>query len=357
MLTYLTAGESHGQALVAIMQGIPANLKIDVDKINSQLALRCKGFGRGGRMAIESDKIEILAGVRGGITTGAPIAFIIENKDYKNWQDIIGVNATKLQDKKLTAVRPGHADLAGCIKYNQKDARNILERASARNTATQVAIGEICNQFLAEVGITTNAKVLSIGGESEPKKIREKIELALALGDTLGGKIEVLAQGLFCGLGSYISSPTKLEYSLAANLMAIQSVKSVSIGNVEKYETSFGGEVHDELYLSKQNKIVRKTNNAGGIEGGMSNGEDIVATIICKPIPSVPKGLSSVDIESKKQTTSAKERGDAVAIEAASVVAKSVLSFVLAKAVLNSTGGDHMDEIKERVKLKRKAML
>ena len=357
MLSYMTAGESHGKALMGILEGIPANLNLDLAAIDAALFARQQGKGRGGRMLIETDKAEFIAGVRGGVTTGAPIGFLVHNKDYQNWQDIMGAHATQTDKAKLTAVRPGHADLAGCIKYAQTDARNILERASARGTATQVVVGAICAQYLAALGVQVSSKVLSIGGENAQDKIDKKIEKALAEGDTLGGKIALSVKGMPYGIGSHIASDKRLEFTLSSHLAAIQSVKSVSFGNVEAYATCFGSEVHDAMYMDKCGKIVRKTNNAGGIEGGISNSEEISITIVCKPIPSVPKGIDSVDIATKKSAPSARERGDACAIEAAAVVAQHVLQFALAQAISSTLGGDHMAEVVQRMKQKREVAL
>jgi len=354
-MRYLTAGESHGKALMGILEGIPANLQIDFGFVDAELKRRQGGYGRGGRMAIESDKADFIAGIRGGVTTGAPIGFLVHNKDYENWQDIIGAEATKTDERKLTAVRPGHADLGGCIKYNQKDARNILERASARETAARVVIGAVCKQYLSQLGVTISGKVLTVGGESQRENQREKINQALSTGDTLGGTLEVRAKGVPIGIGSHIASEQRLEYSLFALLAAIPAVKSVSVGNVEAYTTQFGSETHDALYLDKSKNIIRKTNNAGGIEGGISNGEDIIFTLGLKPIPSVPSGLPSVDIETKKEARSAIERGDACVVEAASVVAEAALAIGLAQAMMDTIGGDYMDEVKQRVKQKRES--
>ena len=353
MLKFLTAGESHGIALMGILQGLPANLKIDINTVNLELSARQVGHGRGARMAIETDVIKLLAGIRGGVTTGAPIGFLINNKDHANWQDIIGANATKLNDKKLTAVRPGHADLAGCIKYNQSDARNILERASARSTATSVAIGAICSQYLECLGITIKAEVLSIGGQVDESKIKKAIDKAKQDGDTLGGEVKLVVSGMPVGIGSHIASDARLEFNLMAHLGAINSVKSVSVGNASDYKTKTGLQVHDQMYVDTSGKIIRKTNNAGGIEGGISNGEDIVITLIAKPIPTVMCGLDTVDIATKKPTKSATERSDVCAVEAVAIVAKNVLAYALAEQVINTIGGDTMAEAVERVAKKR----
>jgi len=357
MLRYLTAGESHGKALMGILEGIPANLKIDTAAVNAELARRQQGFGRGGRMRIESDAVDFIAGIRGGVTTGAPIGFLINNKDYENWAGIIGADATDLESRKLTAVRPGHADLAGCIKYNQKDARNILERASARSTAAQVVIGAIAKQYLSELGITIKSQILSVGGAETESAMRKRIDEAAKAGDTLGGEIKVVAQGVPVGVGSHTMPDKRLEFKLSAHLSAIPSVKCVSFGNICAYADKAGSEFHDTLSYGKNGNIVRQTNNAGGIEGGISNGEEIVISLCLKPIPSVPKGIPSVDIKTKQNTTSANERGDTCAAEAAGVVAEAVLAYALAEAVTGTLGGDHMDEVKQRMREKREYKL
>jgi len=353
MLKFLTAGESHGIALMGILQGLPANLKIDFALIDKELARRQQGAGRGARMQIETDSAQFLSGIRGGITTGAPIGFLINNADHKNWADIIGADATKLNERCLTAVRPGHADLAGCIKYNQKDARNILERASARNTAATVAIGAVCKQYLAVLGIEISSKILSIGGESKTQKIKDKIDEAKQKGDTLGGEIALIASGMPIGLGSHISPDKRLEFTLSAHLMALNSIKSVSFGSCDKYAKSFGSQIHDAIYLDKDKKIIRRTNNAGGIEGGISNGEELYITLIAKPIPTVMCGLDSIDITTKKPAKSASERSDTCAVEAVAVVAESILAYSLAEVIVADLGGDTMDETIERMASKR----
>lgn len=386
-MRFLTAGESHGKCLVGILEGIPANLNIDIAAVNAELKRRQAGYGRGGRMSIESDTAEFVAGIRGGVTTGAPIGFLIANRDYENWAGVIGADAVGLDERKITAVRPGHADLAGCIKYAQSDARNILERASARETAAKVVIGAIAKQYLKELGIAVASYTKAIGvtcdyeqtGDQEiysfeeileradlspvramcpycEKKFMEYIDKAVAKGDTLGGEVRVIARGMPVGIGSHIAFDKRLEYKLAGHLMAIPSVKDVAIGNIFTLVGGDGSGVHDALSYDKSGKIVRATNNAGGIEGGISNGEDIVIMLGLKPIPSVPKGVPSVDIETKQNATSAHERGDTCIVPAAGVVAEAVLAYALAEAISETLGGDHMDEARERMRLKRGAV-
>ena len=349
----MTAGESHGKALMGILQGLPSNLKINFGLIDSELSRRQQGYGRGGRMAIETDKAQFLAGIRGGVTTGAPIGFVVENADHKNWSDVIGANATKLGERTLTAVRPGHADLAGCIKYEQSDARNILERASARSTATTVTIGALCRQYLSALGISISSSVLSIGGAISDKDKNTKIDEAKKAGDTLGGEISLRVSGVPIGFGSHISADSRLEFSLASHLMALNTIKSVSIGNADGYKVKTGVQMHDKVFIDNVGKVYRNTNNAGGIEGGISNGEDILISLITKPIPTVMCGLNTIDIATKKPTTSATERSDICAVEAVAVVAESVLAYALAEVVVENLGGDTIDEHLERMAKKR----
>ncbi|MCL2797244.1 MAG: chorismate synthase [Firmicutes bacterium] len=389
-MRFLTAGESHGKCLMGILEGIPANLKIDIAQVNAELARRQQGYGRGGRMAIESDTVEFVAGIRGGVTTGAPIGFFIANKDYENWAGIIGADASQLDERKVTAVRPGHADLAGCIKYAQSDARNILERASARETAAKVVIGAIAKQYLAELGIRVTSFTTGIDcvfsmydceergcnqcghafediiarADRSPvramspyceKEFMKYIDEAKKSGDTLGGEVRVIARGMPVGIGSHIAFDKRLEYKIAGHLMAIPSVKGVAVGNIFTLMGGDGSQTHDALSYDKNGKIVRKTNNAGGIEGGISNGEDIVVMLGIKPVPSVPKGIPSIDIQAKQNAISARERGDTCVVPAAGVVAEAVLAYALAEAIAETLGGDHMAEVRERMRLKRDA--
>lgn len=382
-MKYITAGESHGKAIMGILEGVPSNLKLDISKINAELKRRQQGHGRGGRMLIETDEVEIIAGVRGGVTTGAPIGFMVYNKDYKNWSDIIGAEATKTNEKMLTALRPGHADLGGCVKYGHTDARNVLERASARETTAKVVIGAICKQFLECIGVKVASYTLSIGGIEADKKeysiddiiakadaskvrvmdakaeknIIELIDTAMKNRDTLGGKLRVMASGMVVGVGSHIAPDKRLEFNLMSHLGAIGSVKSVSIGQIDNKLESTGSQFHDSLHYDKNNKIVRKTNNAGGIEGGISNGEIIDITLTLKPIPSVPMGVDSVDIATKKPSKSAIERGDACVVPPAGVVAESVLAYALSQSIMDTISGDTMAEVIERVKAKKEATL
>lgn len=377
-MRYLTAGESHGKGLVGILDGMPANVKIDVEKINCELARRQKGYGRGKRMSIETDKIDVYGGIRNGYTTGAPIAFIIQNKDYEKWVDIMGTEHADTSKRTVTCVRPGHADLSGCVKYNQTDARNILERASARETAARVAIGAICKQFLESLDIFVGSHVINIGGEksnfvpenakvlieksddsvvrcmdaNSEKTMIAKIDEAIRNKDTVGGVIEVVASGLPIGLGSCMQSDRKLGSLLSAELGGIQAVKSVEFGLGREYAEYFGSQVHDQMYVSDE-KFYRKTNSAGGLEGGMTNGENLVVKVTVKPIPTVMKGLETIDFITKKNALSDTERSDYCAVPAAGVVCENVVSYALTNELLVLLGGDNMEEISQRFKIKK----
>ncbi|MDD5595665.1 MAG: chorismate synthase [Candidatus Omnitrophica bacterium] len=335
MLRYLTAGESHGKGLVAILEGMPAGIKIDSAKINQELKRRQQGVGRGKRMQIENDRAQIISGLRHNLTLGSPIAVLIENKDF---------SIEKLQ--KVFCPRPGHADLAGLEKYGFSDVRDVLERASARSTAATVAIGAICKIFLSEFKIKIASSLISVGGETEYKAILEKINLAAEEKDTLGGVFQVSAAAVPVGLGSYVQPDRRLDARLAAALMSIPGIKAVEIGLGFGYAERFGSESHDEIYYSKNKGYFRKTNNAGGIEGGISNGEDIVLRACMKPISTLMNPLNSVNILTKKAAKAATERSDVSVVEAAGVIAESSVAFVLAQAILEKFGSDSLKEIK-----------
>lgn len=377
-MRFLDAGESHGKALAGIIDGLPAGLKIDKDFVNNELKRRQSGYGRGGRMKIETDKIEILSGVRGGFTLASPLAFIINNKDYPSWAGIMGDGECDLSKRVLTEVRPGHADLTGCIKYGFSDARNVLERASARETAARVAAGAIAKLFLKELGINVGSHVYNIGGvkcdcgnhsaaelieKSDLNEVRcmdsdaaqkmiNRIDEAREKGDTVGGEAEVVISGVPAGIGSHTQYDRKLDYALMGAVGGVQSVKSVSIGLGRDCADLLGSEVHDRIY-NENGSVVRRTNNAGGIEGGMSNGEDIIIRAAFKPIPTVMKGLETVDIRTGKAVKSAPERSDVCAVPAAAVVLEAVAAFVIADKILETLGGDRMDEVKQRLTKKR----
>ena len=350
-LRFMTAGESHGSQPTAILEGIPAGVKINLDLVNEDLFRRQQGYGRGGRMKIESDKVEIVSGIRFGETIGSPITLIVKNRDWQNWQDRMAVFGEPAGDK-VTAVRPGHADLTGVIKYNRNDARDILERSSARETTMRVAVGGICKEFLRACGIKLTSKVIKIGGVDNDSEldinddIKKRIDEAKSKGDTLGGIFEVTVKGVPIGLGSHIQWDRKLDAKLAMAMMSIQAIKGVEIGAGFECANLFGSQVHDEIfYNSEKNKIYRQTNRAGGIEGGMSNGEDIIIRAVMKPIPTLMTPLKSIDIESKKQVLACKERSDTCAVEAAAVVGEAMTAFVIAQALIDKFGGDSLVDV------------
>lgn len=370
-----TAGESHGKALVAIIEGLPAHLKIDIDKINGALALRQSGFGRGDRQKIEKDRVEILTGVRNGETLGSPVTLCIYNRDFANWESCMSAgecDKAAMDAKKLTKVRPGHADLTGMQKFAQEDARNILERASARETAIRVAAGEIYRQYLSALGVEIGGYVCEVCGikdggkyafnelarakntdlgmlDSEAEQLAvQKITQLKKEGDTAGGVVEIRVKGLKSGFGSVMTYAEKLDEQLAQGLMSIQAIKGVEVGEGFAVAGKSGREVHDEIFYDEEKGFYRTTNRAGGLEGGMSNGEEIVLRAAMKPIPTLMKGLKTVDYNTKKETTAASERSDVCAIFALEIIAEAVVAEVLANAVAKRLGGDTMQEVKER---------
>lgn len=366
-----TAGESHGKALIGIIEGLPSNLKIDIEEINRYLALRQSGYGRGGRQKIERDCVEIISGVRNFLTLGSPLAFSVANADYKNWQGIMSPEGCDTALRTLTKVRPGHADLTGMIKYDQTDARNVLERASARETAARVAAGTIARQYLAALGVKISGYVKSVCGVSDgaeydfeqledakkqplfmldknvQKQAIEKIDALKAEGDTAGGVIEIRIKGLKSGFGSCMQYSAKLDAALCAAMMSVQAIKGVEVGAGFAAADLPGSRVHDEIFYDG-NRFFRKTNNAGGIEGGMSNGEEIVLRAAMKPIPTLMKGLKTVDYSTKQPAVAAAERSDVSAVCAAEIVLESAVAFALAEVVSARLGGDNMREVGER---------
>jgi len=339
MLRCLTAGESHGKGLVAILEGMPAGLKVDATGINAQLKRRQAGFGRSRRMQLENDRAQIISGLKKGVTLASPIALLIENKD-----------ASIERMKQVVCPRPGHADLAGLLKYGFSDIRDVLERASARSTAATVGIGAICRMFLSEFAIKISSRVLSIAGENSPEEMRRRICEAMENKDSVGGVFEVAAKGVPAGLGSYTQPDRRLDARLAANIMAIPGIKAVEIGLGFGYAVSFGSEVHDAIYYSRPKGYFRKTNNAGGIEGGVSNGEDIIIRACIKPICTLRNPLESVNIKTKKCAKAMVVRSDTCVAEAAGVVAEAASAFVLADAFLDKFGGDALIDIKAAYK-------
>ena len=372
-----TAGESHGKALLAIIEGVPAHLKIDIEGINAELALRQKGYGRGARQRIEKDEIEILSGVRNCETLGSPIALCVWNKDYENWSACMsdGVcNEEKMREKAVTRVRPGHADLSGMMKFEQTDARNVLERASARETAIRVAAGGVFKQYLAALGVEisgcvrevcsvkdgkaysfdelTTAKNTELGIlDSEVSEEAKRIIDGLAKeGDTAGGVVEIRVRGLKSGFGSPMTYSQKLDARLAGALMSIQAVKGVEFGDGFSLTRTSGGLAHDGISIGKDG-FYRDTNRAGGVEGGMSNGEEIVMKIAMKPIPTLKKGLKTVDYSTKQAAVAVTERSDTCAIFALERIAEAVVAEVIANAVFERLGGDTMTQAIERYRL------
>jgi chorismate synthase len=377
-LRFLTAGESHGKALVGIMEGMPANLALSSSDIDGELKRRQSGFGRGGRMKIESDHAEIVSGVRWGKTIGSPISLLIENRDHKNWLE--GMSPEGRHQGSIPAVtrpRPGHADLAGAIKYHQQDVRNILERSSARETAMRVALGAVAKKFLSEFGIRVGSYVTQIGNrrsavsgqqlgageflelfnraevspvrcpdEDATREMVQIIENAMGEGSSLGGVFEVFATGLPVGLGSHVQWDKRLDGRIAGALMSIQAIKGVEIGLGFEMAASPGSGVMDEIFYNGQKTgFYRKTNNAGGIEGGMTNGMPVLARAGMKPIPTLRNPLSSVDLVSKKPFEAVYERSDVCAVPAASVIGEAMTALTIADAFLEKIGGDSMEEV------------
>lgn len=354
---FLTSGESHGKCLTAIIEGIPAGFEIDPAFINEELKKRQGGYGRGARMKIETDTVEITSGVRFGKTIGSPITLVIQNKDYENWLKIMSILPEDLNDEKsFTKCRPGHADFAGSVKYDAKDLRNILERSSARKTAIEVAVGAVAMQVLKEFGITWNSKIIQIGNaklnhsEFDCDKsaditddYKAEIDAAKEAGDTLGGKFQVIYENLPVGLGSFVHWDRMLDGKIAQIVMSVPAVKSVAIGNNHAYKMR-GSEFHDEMFLDN-GKIVHKTNNAGGVEGGMTNGEPLVVTAVMKPIPTLRKPLNTVDLENLTECEAHSERSDTCAVEACAVVAQARIACVLLDELLMKFGGDNKKEV------------
>ncbi|MDT5294604.1 MAG: chorismate synthase [Acidobacteriota bacterium] len=379
MFRFNTAGESHGRALIAIVEGLPAGLPVDVEQIDRELERRQWGYGRGGRMKIERDRAEILSGVRHGLSLGSPVALSIENKDWKNWTEVMSVAArpsaevAEEKSRRVQRPRPGHADLAGGLKYGARDLRDILERASARETAARVACGALARQLLAVFGVELRSHVVQLGGvPARPLEVEwERIgaipddaplrcadagaqEAMVALvdekrreGDTLGGVFEVVARGVVAGLGSHTSWDAKLDGRLARALMSIPAVKAVSIGAGVEAAALPGSLVHDEIgYDAESRAFVRPTNRAGGLEGGITNGEELRVRGFLKPISTLRRALRSVDIETKEEQLAAFERSDVTAVPAAGVIGEAMVALTLTEAMREKFGGDHVDEMR-----------
>jgi chorismate synthase len=376
MFRFTTAGESHGRALVAIVEGLPAGLPIDVAQLNHELWRRQQGYGRGGRMKIEQDQIEILSGVRHGLTLGSPIALEIENKDWQNWDQVMSVEPAEIAAEKSRRVkrpRPGHADLAGGLKYDARDLRNVLERASARETAARVACGALAKQLLAAFAIKIGSHVIQLGGipdkpleltfeqisaiaddaplhcgdEEIQRQMIQLIDQKKTEGDTLGGIFEVVARGVPPGLGSHTAWDLKLDGRLAQAIMSIHAVKAVAIGAGAEASSLPGSEVHDEIAYSDETKeFIRATNRAGGLEGGVTNGEEIRVRGHLKPISTLRRALRSVDIDTKQEEKAAFERSDITVVPAAGVIGEAMMALTLAAAMREKFGGDSLGEMK-----------
>lgn len=373
-MRYLTAGETHGPQLTAIIEGLPSNLPFSAEAVNEELGRRQKGYGRGLRMQIEKDTVQVVGGIRHGYTTGAPVALVVENNDWKHWTKIMGAEPAEEENegkRRILRPRPGHADLNGGLKYNQKDLRNILERSSARETTMRVAVGGVAKQLLAAFGIRTACQVLRIGEieaerselsagelaaatEESPVRVADKaaeaqmiaaIDAAKADGDTLGGIVEAVIEGVPVGLGSHVQWDRKLDGKIAQAVLSIQAFKGVEFGIGFEAAKRRGSQVHDAILYSEEGGFRRETNRAGGFEGGMTTGEPIVVRAVMKPISTLYKPLKSVDIDTKEAFSAQVERSDTCAVPAAAVILENVVAWEVANAFLDKFGGDSLEEI------------
>ncbi|EHL74316.1 MULTISPECIES: chorismate synthase [Bacillus] len=383
-MRYLTAGESHGPQLTAIIEGLPAGMPLTAEDINIELSRRQKGYGRGRRMQIEKDQVQIKGGVRHGLTLGSPVALVVENKDWKHWTNIMGIEAPEQPEetkRKVTRPRPGHADLNGGIKYGHRDMRNVLERSSARETTVRVAAGAVAKKLLKLLGVEIASHVVEIGGvkaknlryksikelqevtEQSPvrcfdseaeKEMMKAIDQAKEKGDSIGGIVEVVAEGMPAGVGSYVHYDRKLDAKIAAAIVSINAFKGVEFGIGFEAAGKFGSEVHDEIIWDEERGFSRKTNRLGGFEGGMTTGMPIVVRGVMKPIPTLYKPLQSVDIDTKEPFSASIERSDSCAVPAASVVAEAVVAWELAAAIVDQFYSDRMDALIRNVDEQRK---
>jgi chorismate synthase len=371
MFSFFSAGESHGQGVVALISGVPSGFRIPLDAINAELKRRQKGYGRGGRMAIETDRARVLSGIRGGMTIGSPIALLIENRDSENWKSYMNPEGEIAPGREVTRPRPGHADLAGAMKYDHGDLRNVLERASARETAARVAAGALAKLLLSAFNIRFFGYVVSIGGLSvnagglsleeraknsadspfstpEPSKdaeLRQRVDRAKEAGDTLGGVIEVVVVGVPPGLGSYEQWNSRVDGMLAGAVMSVPAIKGVEIGDGFALAETQGSAAHDEIFHDQGRGFYRRTNRAGGIEGGVTNGEPLVIRAAMKPIPTLMRPLASVDISNGKAVSAAAERSDVCAVPAAAIVVEAMVALVIAGEFFKKFGGDSRRDI------------
>jgi chorismate synthase len=375
MLRFLDAGESHGKALVAIIEGLPSNVKINIDNINTDLSRRQKGYGRGDRMKIEKDTVEVWSGVRGDITTGNPVTLVIFNKDYENWKTILNNNPK--EEDRIGIARPGHGDYVGFLKYNTGDIRNTIERTSARETAIRTAVGAFSKEVLSALGIKVRSKVHSIGkhiddnvdifqdntydkieksevrvfNSNVEKHIKEEIDKLKIEGDTIGGSIKVEVEGVPVGLGSYAQYDRKLDGALSMAVMSVQGIKAIEFGNII-HSTMVGSSFNDEMKI--ENKVIKRvTNNCGGIEAGVSNGENIIITAYMKPIPTVKKNLKTVDLIKMENTSTRYERSDVCGVVPASIVLENVIAFEILKAILYTYPSDDFYALQKYMKESR----
>lgn len=384
MLRFTTAGESHGPALVSILEGVPAGIPLLAADVNTELARRQQGYGRGRRMQIEQDTAEFLSGVRAGYTIGSPISMLIRNRDWANWSEIMDPaptadDAAGARKRAVTRPRPGHADLPGMLKYDRADARDILERASARETTARVAAGAICRKLLTETGVTIGSYIVELGGiaaavtgdlppdlnaaaDASPlrtldrvaeREMIARIDAARKEGDTLGGVCEVVCRGLPVGLGSHVSWDRKLDGRIGAAIMSIPAVKGVEIGNGFESARRPGSEVHDEIQgasgSTRTGELGRRTNRAGGLEGGMTNGEPLIVRVAMKPISTLMRPLATVEMKTGEPAKAVAERSDVTAVPAMGVIAEAMLAFVLAQALIEKFGGDSLGELKRNL--------
>jgi len=384
MLRFTTAGESHGPALISILEGAPAGIPLLADDVNAELSRRQQGYGRGRRMQIEKDGVEILSGVRAGYTIGSPIGMLIRNRDWENWRDVMDpapsdADASGARRRAVTRPRPGHADLSGMLKYDRDDARDILERASARETTARVAAAAICRKLLLELGITIGSHVVELGGviaaipDTLPDDLNEaadqsplrtldklaeaemiaRIDAAKKDGDTLGGVCEVVCRGLPVGLGSHVSWDRKLDGRIGAAMMSIPAVKGVGVGIGFEAARRRGSEVHDEIHASPETSrtgdVARRTNRAGGLEGGMTTGEPLIVRVAMKPISTLMKPLTTIEMKTGEAAAAVAERSDVTAVPAMGVIAEAMLAFVVAQAAVEKFGGDSLKEMKRNL--------